>query len=303
MRPRSLPSPPRPSLLIVALLLLCGVAPSPGPAAPATRPSPSGIGTGQAYERHVARLRARLPQGFTLVLAGPFVVVGDEAPEQVRARARGTVLWAVSRLKEAYFPRDPAPIIDVWLFRDRESYERHVKTLYGQAPPTPYGFYSRGHHALFMNIATGGGTLVHEIVHPFVEANFPDCPPWLNEGLGSLYEACDEQDGRIRGLTNWRLPILQRAIRQGSTVRLERLLAMDAPAFYKDDHGTHYAQARYLCYYLQEQGRLQRFYRAFSAHRRQDPTGRATLLEVLGERDLADFQARWEAWALGLTPP
>ena len=35
-----------------------------------------------------------------------------------------------------------------------------------------------------MNISTGGGTLVHEIVHPFIEANFPACPPWLNEGLG-----------------------------------------------------------------------------------------------------------------------
>ena len=41
-----------------------------------------------------------------------------------------------------------------------------------------------------MNIATGGGTLVHEIVHPYVEANFPGCPAWFNEGLGSLYEAC-----------------------------------------------------------------------------------------------------------------
>ena len=39
-----------------------------------------------------------------------------------------------------------------------------------------------------MNIATGGGTLVHEIVHPFMAANFEQCPSWFNEGLGSLYE-------------------------------------------------------------------------------------------------------------------
>ena len=25
---------------------------------------------------------------------------------------------------------------------------------------------------------TGGGTLVHEIVHPFLRANFPECPAW-----------------------------------------------------------------------------------------------------------------------------
>ena len=57
-----------------------------------------------------------------------------------------------------------------------------------------------------MNIATGGGTLVHELVHPYVEADFPGAPPWLNEGLGSLFEQSDERDGYIVGLTNWRLP-------------------------------------------------------------------------------------------------
>ena len=52
-------------------------------------------------------------------------------------------------------------------------------------------------NALVMNIATGGGTLVHEIVHPFMEANFPACPSWFNEGLGSLYEQSGARDGRI----------------------------------------------------------------------------------------------------------
>ena len=50
-----------------------------------------------------------------------------------------------------------------------------------------------------MNISTGGGTLVHEIVHPFVAANFPNCPAWFNEGLGSLYEQSGEVNGAIHG--------------------------------------------------------------------------------------------------------
>ncbi len=64
-----------------------------------------------------------------------------------------------------------------------------------------------------MDISTGGGTLVHEIVHPFIEANFPNCPPWLNEGLGSLYEQSGEVQGRIHGFTNWRLHGLQADIK------------------------------------------------------------------------------------------
>ena len=51
-----------------------------------------------------------------------------------------------------------------------------------------------------MNIDTGGGTLVHEIVHPFIAANFPECPAWFNEGLASLYEQCGDHRGPDLGL-------------------------------------------------------------------------------------------------------
>jgi hypothetical protein len=151
-----------------------------------------------------------------------------------------------------------------------------------------------------MNIETGGGTLVHEIVHPFVEANFPDCPPWLNEGLGSLYEQSGEQEGHIVGYTNWRLPGLQRDIRRGRLKPFRELLAMDGRAFYDDAAGTNYAQARYLCYYLQERGLLTRFYREFHRSRAADPTGFDTLKRVLGEPDMDAFEKRWEKFVLGL---
>lgn len=294
---------PRRTMLLGLAALLWGWGMLPASTAPGRGPStsPTGSDAGGRYARHLANLRARVPRGFTVVTAEPFVVLGDSDPAQVRAHANGTVRWAVSRLKQEYFTRDPQHVIDVWLFKDRESYERHARALFGETPPTPYGYYSREHRALIMNIATGGGTLVHEIVHPFIEANFPDCPPWLNEGLGSLYEQCDERDGRIWGLTNWRLPIIQDAIRRHRTLPLARLMALDADAFYEDERGIHYAESRYLCYYLQEKGLLRRFYQRFLAHRRDDPSGRTTLQEVLGEKDLAAFQERWQAWVLELT--
>jgi hypothetical protein len=69
------------------------------------------------------------------------------------------------------------------------------------------------------------------------------------------------------------------------------------------DSGRNYAQSRYLCYYLQEKGLLVKSYRAFHAAHKDDPTGYETLLEVLGEKDMADFQKRWEAWVLKLRFP
>lgn len=56
------------------------------------------------------------------------------------------------------------------------------------------------------------------------------------------------------------------------------------------NYNQHYAQARYLCYYLQEKGLLTKFYREFVANVKSDPTGFKTLKRVLGEEDMVAFQ-------------
>jgi hypothetical protein len=144
---------------------------------------------------------------------------------------------------------------------------------------------------------------VHEIVHPFVAANFPECPAWFNEGLGSLYEQSDERKGRIIGRTNWRLEGLQKAIGKRRVPDFRSLLATTHREFYNDERGTNYAQARYLCYYLQEHDLLVKFYERFRADCRQDPSGHATLCAVLGRDDLEEFQKEWERYVLDLRFP
>jgi hypothetical protein len=253
------------------------------------------------YAQHIRELKKQIPNSsFTVILQGPFVVIGDESPTMVRHRSIRTIKWAADKLKQDYFKKDPADIIDIWLFKDENSYKKHAQAVFGDEPTTPFGYYSHEHKALIMNIGTGGGTLVHEIVHPFVSSNFPECPAWLNEGLASLYEQCREKDGRIWGLTNWRLAGLQKDIRAGRLGSFEQLTATSDGAFYG---GNNYAQARYLCYYLQEKGLLVRFYREFCANHKEHPTGFESLKKVLGEEDMAAFAKRWEKFVLALTFP
>jgi hypothetical protein len=282
--------------VLLALLLSISVSPAqPGVAAVAANR------TDAEFAQHVKRLKERLPsQEFSVIVQPPFVVVGDEPQQIVEQRAVDTVKWAVDRLKQDFFARDPEEILDIWLFKDAASYERYTRLLFGEAPTTPYGYYSSAHKALIMNIATGGGTLVHEIVHPFMEANFPACPPWFNEGLGSLYEQCGEVNGHIHGFTNWRLASLQQALRADRVPSFKTLTAMDANAFYNADRGSNYGQARYLCYYLQERGLLLKFYREFHAHQRADPTGYQSLRKVLGSGNMRAFQKRWAQYVLHL---
>ena len=248
------------------------------------------------FEKHLAALKKKTPSGDFLVhVEYPFVIIGDEEPSVVKQRAVRTVRWAATLLKKDFFRTDPKDIVDIWLFKDKISYDKHAKALTGRVPHTPFGFYSPRHKALIMNISTGGGTLVHEMVHPFVAADFPQCPSWLNEGLGSLFEQCSERDGKIHGLTNWRLRGLQRAIRDKTVPSFETLCSTTSDEFYNADPGTNYSQARYLCYYLQQQGLLRKYYKQFRANHRQDPTGYQTLQEVLDVEDMDQFKKTWEA--------
>jgi hypothetical protein len=260
--------------------------------------------TDEDYENHLLKLKKKIPdESFTVILQKPFFVIGDEKPEKVKYRAEKTVRWAVDKLKQDYFSKDPDDIIDIWLFKDKWSYEKYAKELFGDEPTTPFGYFSDADKALVMNISTGGGTLVHEIVHPFVHSNFPGCPPWFDEGIASLYEQCGEKDGHIYGYTNWRLEGIQDAIRNGSVPSFKKLTSMRSYAFYSLDKGTNYGQSRYLCYYLQEKGLLVKFYHEFYKAREEDPTGYKTLKKILGEDDMVAFKEKWEVFVLNLSYP
>lgn len=278
-------------------VLACAACTSPASSAPRKQ---------DPYADHIAVLRASLAkQGMKQVqirIESPFVCIGNGTADEL-AHDASTVKWAVTHLEADFFTARPAKILDVYLFRDADSYYQGVRTLTGDDPGTPYGFYSSTQHGLFMNIATGGGTLVHEIVHPYVEADFPNAPPWLNEGLGSLFEQSADKDGHIIGLTNWRLAGLQKAIKAKRVPTFEQLTHLSTNDFYADDTGVNYAASRYLLYYLQDKGVLRDFYKAFRAARTKDPSGYQTLVATLGETDMTAFEARWRAYVGKLTFP
>jgi len=261
--------------------------------------------TNADYAQHIMKLKKKIPagKGFNIAIEPPFVVIGDASAARVRRYASGTVKWAVGKLKKAYFKKDPKEILDIWLFSTEKVYRKYAWEIFRDRPSTHFGYYSSAQKAMIMNISTGGGTLVHEIVHPFVEANFPACPSWFNEGLGSLYEQSGERFGKIIGRTNWRLAGLQKAIRGKRVPSFKALTSTTTSQFYSEDKGTNYSQARYLCYYLQEKGLLRKYYRDFHASRKTDPTGYETLKNTLGlktDKEMDAFKKKWEAYVLKL---
>ena len=244
-----------------------------------------------ALDKQLAR------RGFTVLVEPPFVVIGDEPPRVVKQHATGILRWSIHLLEAEYFPHRPTKLIEIWLFRDKDTYMAGAKKFFDDTPDTPYGYYAPSHDAMVMNIGLGAGTLVHEIVHPYVEANFPAAPAWFNEGLASMYERPSERKGHIIGLANWRLPNLKKEIRDKTLPSLNKLVATSREEFYAAPWDA-YAQARYLIYYLQEHGKLKEFYDAALADKK-DPTAKAALESVLGE-DLDTFDPKWRKWVLAI---
>jgi hypothetical protein len=248
-------------------------------------------------EARKAELQKKLgAQGFNVVIEGPWVVIGDESAAKMKNRT-AFVRWVTRLLEADYFDKRPDNIIEVWLFKNETTYRKGAKKFFDDEPETPYGYYSPDANALVMNIGPGAGTLSHEMVHPYMEANFPNVPSWFNEGLASLYEQPRERDGHMWGTTNWRLPGLQQMIKAKALPSLSDLMKTTREGFYNADYDS-YAYARFLCQYLQDHGKLRDFYKKFLADTK-DPSGIAALEAVLGQ-DLAAFQPVFEKWAAGL---
>ena len=252
--------------------------------------------TKEELETRAAELAKQLKgQGFTVTVTAPFVVVGDESAAKVRSRVN-FVDWVVRLIEKDYFDKQPDKILVIWLFRNITTYKAGAKKFFDDTPETPYGYYSSDDNALIMNIGPGAGTLSHELVHPYIEANFPDAPSWFNEGLASLYEQPRERDGHMWGTTNWRLPGLTAMIKAKTLPTLKSLLSTSRDGFYEAEFDA-YAYARFLCQYLQDKGKLREFYRAFLVDK--DHTGVTSLEKILG-KSVEEFQPEFNKWALSL---
>ena len=238
---------------------------------------------------------------FNVVVSAPFVIAGDGTPAQLAGYRDGTVRAAARAMRAQFFTTPPDEPILILLFESAGPYERLSKAWFGADDLPHYGLYRHHDRTMLMNVSTGTGTLVHELAHALIVPDFPDVPDWFNEGLASLYEQSQFGPGgaSIRGLPNWRLPGLQRALKDGTLRPLPEMIE-DNDFRNPGRVGINYAQARYLMFYLQERKLLERYYADFRAARHEDPTGLMTLKKLIAPQSMDAFEKDWRAWVMTL---
>jgi hypothetical protein len=256
-------------------------------------------GTGDSitisFAGRINELTGKLTSDFIVKEHSYFVIASNLDEAETEKILTQTIDRAVDCFYNDYFSTQPNEATTIFLFKDDKTYRYWAKTLYDDDDLSKYGYYKPSEKTMLMNINTGTGTLVHEMTHALARYDFPDIPSWFNEGLGSLYERCSLNNKTILGYVNWRLPALQDALADKSYTSIERLMKTNWEEFYGDGSDVNYAQARYLCMYLQEQGLLKKYYQNFRDTFNDDNTGIKQMEKITG-KSISELDADYVAW-------
>lgn len=247
------------------------------------------------FSGRINELTGKLSTDFIVKEHSYFVIASNLSEAETDKILSQTIDRAVDCFYNDYFHTKPTEATTIFLFKDDKTYRYWAKTLYDDDDLSKYGYYKPSERTMLMNINTGTGTLVHEMTHALARYDFPDIPSWFNEGLGSLYERCSLNNKTILGYVNWRLPALQDAIADKSYKSIERLMKTNWEEFYGDGSDVNYAQARYLCMYLQEQDLLKKYYKHFRDTYNDDNTGIKQMEKITG-KSISELDADYVAW-------
>lgn len=269
--------------------------------------------------QRAARLPQQLGQPIQAIIRPPFILAGDLPERELQAKYAAAVQPFCQALVATYVRRLPDQPVLVLAFSNEAVYRRAAEQLFFDRSVSRFGYYKPGRHALIVNLAEGDGPLFHELTHVLMDADFPDAPPWLQEGLATLHEAvefsADAGDNGSRnpvtraattcapdprpktGLTplpNWRGSVLRQAMAGDRLPPLGRFLA--GASFRGATEALDYAYARYLCSFLHQRGILPRYYAVLRERVDRDPTGARTLLGLCAASDWNSLDAEFRSW-------
>ncbi|CAN5848014.1 hypothetical protein BH18ACI4_BH18ACI4_17240 [soil metagenome] len=258
-------------------------------------------------------LRSLLGTRFKVESSGRFLIAssGAQTTAQLGEVGRGLELYA-SFFGSQYKMPQPTKLITVYLVPTAQELQDVAVRLHGVKVSDVSIGYSFPYDLSMVGIIFGAeyGTLAHELFHLMVRGNFGDIPPWLEEGLATLYEVSEVRGRVIAGVPNWRGEVLEKL--RGGRPTIEQLVRMDWRAFDGTEgqqdlrrQAINHATARYFILYLQETGKLVEVYHAFRQRKVDDvqedsPTDAVRLLASILRNPLSKVDGDFDKWYEGI---
>lgn len=225
----------------------------------------------------VQKLRTFLSPAYTIDTSGRYVFVTQKAfPLDSAAGTAASLEKAYSFFMRYYGLRAPDKAITVYILRNQAALRQAAQTVHGiQLPDANIGYSNLGDLSLLgLGDETHLGTLYHELFHLMVRTDVGDIPPFLDEGLASLYAVSRWEGDKLMGDHRpWRLDELREASQ--SSDPLLRIPALDKLLNYSwaefDGQETknvcqvavNYSLSNFVMIYLQEKNLLQAVVTAF----------------------------------------
>jgi len=139
-------------------------------------------------------------------------VVVSQRSARTSARQHGErIAPFFNAIRKAHFSDDPIRPIVIVLGRKTYKMANMLKRVYPELnfPALPFfGFYSHQDRLIMAAVGAGYGTLLHELVHAFIAAQFPSAPLWYEESLATIYERTEWRGNTLRPLPNWRMDFI-----------------------------------------------------------------------------------------------
>jgi hypothetical protein len=278
--------------------------------------SPTELLDGLCHER-AARLVQQLQQPVQTVVRPPFVLAGDLPEAELQTKFATAIQPACEALLAGYFRQLPQRPVLVLMFTTEAAYREAAEQLFFDRNVSRFGYYKPGRQAILVNLSEGDGALFHELTHVLMDADFPNAPQWLQEGMATLQEAVEvggeEPDVGLfespaiddsavtprrgqawRPVLNWRAAVLRHARDENRLPSVQQLIR--AASFRGSNEALDYAHARCFCLFLHQRGVLSRYYSALRERAETDPTGARTLLEVCAVRDWESMDLDFRVW-------
>lgn len=139
----------------------------------------------------VAAASARLGSGFEVVGTTHFVLATSSGQDSQQLKEIASKLERfMSFYSAAYGLRLPSHLVTVYMVPGIDQMKSTAEKLHGLELPAPVIGYSFREDLSMVAIIPGKeiGTLAHELFHLMVRDQHGDLPPWLEEGIASLYE-------------------------------------------------------------------------------------------------------------------
>lgn len=196
--------------------------------------------------------------GVQLLPKDVFLVVGleDSTPPEVHYEKGIKDFYQYFR--NQYFEELPDRLVVVIISSQPHVLVEATRRLYPEVGLPVYapflGYYNPADNLIMATAGRAGyGTLLHEMIHALIEADFPQAPPWFNEGLASLYERTQWTTTRLNALPNWRMDEMRE-----ENVRSLRALAQQAEGIGLHSHEI--AEIRLLLLFMDQRQQVDDLY-------------------------------------------